>query len=183
VRGEVIPESRLRHETARRWRPQLHLNDHGYPAHGWVRGQTGHVPRGFADWSLPVGHLTILISHGRDEDEDAALREALAEAAAAALAADAEIGARTRAQLRRSGRYRAHAGTPFEARDGLPFWSRHRFRAADAAALALAPRLTLITEVPDETVAGAAWDACVRSHALVNEAVTLRFLDWLADRP
>jgi hypothetical protein len=183
VRGELIPESRLRHEAARRWRPQLHLNDHGYPAHGWVRAQTGHVPRGFADWSLPVGHLTILITHGPDAAEAAALREALAAAAACALAEDAAIGARTRAQVRRSGRYRAATGTPFVFRSGLPFWSLHRPPPdGGPAPEALAPQLTLITEVPDETVAGEAWEACVRSHALVNEAVTLRFLSWLSDR-
>jgi hypothetical protein len=124
LHGETIAESRLRHDAARDWRPSLHLNDHGYPAHGWVRAQTGHLPRGFEDWSLPVGHLTILISHGGDETAAAELREALAAAVERALAADADIRDRTLAQVRRSGRYRAHAATPFTFRSGLPFWSR-----------------------------------------------------------
>jgi hypothetical protein len=38
--------------------------------------------------------------------------------------------------------------------------------------------------VPDETVAGADWDACVRSHVLANEAVLRAFLEHAtADGP
>jgi hypothetical protein len=183
VHGETIPESRLRHDVARDWRPCLHLNDHGYPAHGWVRAQTGHLPRGFENWSLPVGHLTILITHGGDEAAAAALREALADAVERALVADADIRDRTRAQVRRSARYRGQAA-PFTYRSDLPFWLQHRVAPSAGGGNAtpgLAPHVSLITEVPDETVTGADWDACVRSHALVNEAVLRAFLDRWSD--
>jgi hypothetical protein len=128
VHGEVIPESLLRRDAARAWRPVLHLNDHGYPAHGWVRAQTGHLPRGYEDWSLPVGQTTILITHDGGEAEAAALRDALAAAVARALGTDPEIAAGTRAQFRRSARYRPPEATPFTLRAGLPFWLSHRPR-------------------------------------------------------
>ncbi|MBW6455841.1 MAG: hypothetical protein K0A98_08125, partial [Trueperaceae bacterium] len=187
VRGEVIGESLLRRDSACAWRPVLHLNDHGYPAHGWVRTQTGHLPRGFEDWSLPVGHLTILTTHVVDATVGAALRDHLAADVERALLADADVRERTLAQLRRSRRYRDHAATPFEFRSGLPFWGQHRPHPRPVAAGArgegelppLAPLVTLITEVPDETVDGAAWHACVRSHAIANEAMTRSLLDWL----
>ena len=196
VDGQTIAESRLRRDAARRWDPVLHLNDHGYPAHGWVRSQTGFVPRGFADWSLPTGHLTILATHGEDADTDAALRDELARAVEQSLVQDEDVREHTRAQARRSLRYRAAEDTPFEHRSGLPFWSSHRPRPQLAAPVGrpaaaprrpaldrepvLAPWVTLITEVPDETVDGADWDRCVRAHVAVNEAVVVRFLDRLA---
>ena len=193
VGGDVIDESLMRHDAAERWHPVLHLNDHGYPAHAWLRAHSGFMPRGFEDWSLPIGHLTILSTHGPDEAAAAALREALIVDVEAALVADVFVREHTWAQAQRSVRYRPVANTPFDFRSGLPFWSNHRPRSpiestpgggdedgAPARALLL-PLPTLITEVPDETVSGEAWQACVRTHIAVNEAVTRRFLTWWRD--
>ncbi len=189
VRGAVIGESLMRRAAAARWHPVLHLNNHGYPAHAWVRSQTGFVPRGFADWSLPVGHLTIVTTHGRCLDEAAAQRTRIAEAVADALQADRAVRERTRAQVERARRYRPQASVPFSYTAGFPFWLNHRPHPAatrSPAALdaeptaALEPLVTIITEVPDETVAGDAWDACVRAHVAVNEAVMRTLMATLA---
>lgn len=198
VRGATIAESLMHVDAARRWRPVAHLNDHGYPAHAWLRPLTGFVPHGYADWSLPIGHLTILLTHDGDEAAAAALRATLAEAVAAALAADADVRDHSVAQVERGGRYRPAAATPFTFLDGLPFWLDHRPRVArvDAAASVdpeagvaggdapavdrLAPRVTLVTEVPDETVHGADWARCVRAHQAVDDAVARALLDAFA---
>jgi len=194
VRGEVIAESLMRHDAARRWRPIAHLNDHGYPAHAWIRSLSGFVPRGFGDWSLPMGHLTILTTHGSDDRAADELRERLAAAAEAALRADAEVHRHTLEQTARSCRYRVEPATPTTLRSGLPFWLRHRPPGAGDGAQApivrdgpdrsgplqaLTPLVSLITEVPDETVRGEAWQRCVRTHERVNDAVTRALLAWL----
>jgi hypothetical protein len=195
VRGEVIAESLMRHDAARRWRPIAHLNDHGYPAHAWIRSLSGFVPRGFGDWALPTGHLTILTTHASDEGAAGELRERLAAAAEIALRADAGAHALTQAQVARSGRYRRRPrraghpplGAPVLARP--PPAGRGRRRAAPVVRdgpdrhgplHALAPLVTLITEVPDETVQGEAWHRCVRTHERVNDAVARALLAWLA---
>ena len=184
VRGETIGESRLRRDTAARWRPLLHLNNHGYPAHAWVRLQTGFVPRGFEDWSLPVGHLTIVSTHGDDEGEASALRTTIAQEVAGALRADVGVRRRTYAQVARSLRYRPFANVPFVYHQGFPFWLNHRPRPEPPAErseplASLAPLVTVITEVPDETVAADDWLACVRAHVAVNQAVSRVLLAWL----
>ncbi len=184
VRGETIGESRLRHDAAARWRPLLHLNNHGYPAHAWIRSQTGFVPRGFEDWSLPVGHLTIVTTHA-EHDAAGGLRTTIAEDVARALAADAGVRRQTSAQVARSLRYRPSTNVPFTYHDGFPFWLNHRPRpeaaGPDAApGAALAPSITIITEVPDETVSGDDWQGCVRAHVGVNRAVLRTLLAWLA---
>ncbi len=185
VAGAMIGESAIRRDAARCWRPVLHLNDHGYPAHAWIRSQTGFLPRGFEDWSLPVGHLSILTVHPDDAEAAQGLRAVLTAATEAAVVGDDEIRARTVAQVRRRERYRSAGDDTFTFRSGLPFWLHHRPHetpAVDGDA-ALTPLATLITEVPDETVDGDAWHACVRMHRLANEAVARSFLAWLRDRP
>jgi len=194
VRGEIIAESLMRHDAARRWRPVAHLNDHGYPAHAWIRSLTGFVPQGFANWSLPTGHLTILASHAADALEAAALRTHLCGAVEAALSTDGDVVQHTAAQIARGQRYRSSATTPFTFHGGLPFWIEHRPYEASTANVSelvpngpdargpfmpLTPLVTLITEVPDETVDGAFWDRCVRTHERVDDAVARALLGWL----
>jgi len=193
VGGAMIGESAIRRDAARRWRPVLHLNDHGYPAHAWIRSQTGFLPRGFEDWSLPVGHLSIVTVHPAEAEVAHGLRSVLTAATESAVVRDADIRARTVAQVRRREPYRPAGDDTFTFRSGLPFWLHHRPHQTPAAAPedpaagdddpVLTPLATLITEVPDETVDGDAWRACVRMHALANEAVARSFLAWLRDRP
>ncbi|MDF1522848.1 MAG: M14 family zinc carboxypeptidase [Trueperaceae bacterium] len=197
VGGGTIAESLLRSDAAARWSPVLHLNDHGYPAHAWVRSQTGFLPRGFEDWSLPTGHLTIVSAHGSDGAEATKLLDGIAGSVERTLRGDPGVHDHTRAQVRRARRYRSAGQAPFTYRSELPFWLDHRpprvqdeaaaatagagaGRAAPAVAPArLTPLLTLITEVPDETVSGEAWHRCVRAHVSVNDAVARGMLDWI----
>ncbi len=166
VDGRLLGESALRHDARRRWAPVVHLNNHGYPAHEWVRPQTGYLPAGFETWSLPVGHLTILSLRLDDEEAAERILATLRRHVADALDAAPSVAVRTRAQVARSARYRATSSTPFRFERGLPFWetARHTARPED-------PPLAVITEVPDETVRGALWDACVLAHQLIDEAV------------
>ena len=197
VRGAIIAESLLRHDAAKRWRPVAHLNDHGYPAHAWIRSLSGFIPRGFGDWSLPTGYLTILVSHDPDEGVAEALRTHVSAAVEKALCTEAAAREHTLVQVARGHRYRPAPATPFTFRSGLPFWLYHR--PADGATddalphvpdgpdrssplTQLRPLVTLITEVPDETVAGVLWDRCVRAHERVNDAVARALLGWLDDR-
>jgi hypothetical protein len=194
-RGSIIAESLMRHDAARRWQPVAHLDDHGYPAHAWIRSLSGFLPRGFENFSLPTGHLSILVTHANDADAAEALRERLLPAIETTLSADAGVSEHTKEQLARSLRYRPAATTPFVYRSDLPFWVEHRPVRLPAASErpivadgpdrsgplhALAPLLTLITEVPDETVEGAHWARCVRTHERVDDAVARALLDHLS---
>ncbi len=177
--GRLIGESAQRRDAWRRWRPVVHLNNHGYPAHEWVRPQTGYVPAGFANWSLPVGHLTILTVRHAPTAPAQALIAALRERVAKALAAERDVSELTRSQVARSSRYRPLASTPFRFARGLPFWETVA-APDDADDDAFAPLLTVITEVPDETVAGARWHACTTAHRRIDEAVMAGLAEALA---
>ncbi len=177
--GRLIGESAQRRDAWRRWRPLVHLNNHGYPAHEWVRPQTGYVPAGFANWSLPVGHLTILTVRHAPTTSAEALADALRERVATALDAEPTVADLTRSQVARSGRYRPLAATPFRFARGLPFWETVTApeKVDDDA---FAPALTVITEVPDETVDGARWRACGIAHRRIDEAVLAVLAEALA---
>jgi len=148
------------HETAARRAAfaatavRLHVNLHGYPAHEWTRPFTGYVPRGFGAWMLPKGAFLILRHHpgleaGADLIIDAVARRLAAVPGIAALNAD---------QL---ARHQAHAGAPAApVRHGI---------VCDVMADARSPAaFTLITEMPDETVAG---DLFVLLQTAQTEAV------------
>ncbi|KMO19910.1 hypothetical protein [Methylobacterium platani] len=144
-------ETALRHEVERSSGALLHLNLHGYPAHEWTRPFSGYLPSGFETWSLPRGFFLIL-RHWRGWGEAA---EALATAVTAELAEDAGLMALTEAQLALSAR---HGPLPaLRMIHGIPCLiaedARHRVP------------LTLITEYPDETIAGEALAAGIRAQA------------------
>jgi len=179
LHGRIIGESAQRRDAWRRWRPLVHLNNHGYPAHEWVRPQTGYVPAGFANWSLPVGHLTILTLRHAVAAPAQALLEALRERVAKVLDAERAVSDLTRSQVARSSRYRPLAATPFRFARGLPFWETVA-APQDAVDDVFAPPLTVITEVPDETVAGARWHACTTAHRRIDEAVLISLAQALA---
>jgi len=180
--ARLIGESAQRRDAWRRWHPIVHLNNHGYPAHEWVRPQTGYVPAGFANWSLPVGYLTILTLRYAPTAPAEALVAALRERVAKALATERDVSELTRSQVARSSRYRPLAATPFRFARGLPFWET--IAAPELADDdAFAPPLTVITEVPDETVDGARWHACTTAHRRIDEAVLSALVQALAASP
>ena len=170
VRGRSLPEHALHAEARRRWDPVVHLNNHGYPAHEWVRPETGYLPTGFEDWSLPTGQLTILQARHAESVVAREALEHLAAGVAAALAGATRLAGHTRAQVARSHRYRPAGATPFVFERGLPFWLVVR-PPDEPGPNELRPMLTLITEVTDETVEGELWDWCVQAHGLVDQAM------------
>ncbi len=119
---------------------RLHLNLHGYPAHEWTRPSTGYLPRGFELWSIPKGFFLIL--RHRQEYRDQAL--ALLDRVTRDLAGNAPLLAYNERQL---DTYRRHVdAAPFQVLHGIPYLA--------AAVEHMACNVTLITEFPDETIAG-----------------------------
>lgn len=157
-------------------RPRVHLNLHGYPSHEWTRPYTGYGPRGFESWALPMGVMVIL-AHTPDRRS---LAQALAEEIAAALNADPEIRDLTHRSLER----RAHhtLENPFRLIEGMPFqfWERE----PDPEASDLQRRhpeyglLTVITEIPDETIYGRDFEIGVRAQVLIGQTIAR----WLLAR-
>jgi hypothetical protein len=122
---------------------QLHLNLHGYPAHEWTRPLTGYLPRGFELWTIPKGFFLILRHHAGWRDEGRALLEQVS-AALLQVEGLAEFNARQQAL------YQAHAGK-------LPFELIHGFACLQTEVDRPGAPVTLITEIPDETVQGEAF--------------------------
>jgi len=122
---------------------QLHVNLHGYPSHEWLRPLSGYIPRNFALWTLPKGFFLVLRHRAGFEP----LARALAGEVTQALAAMPELMRLNQAQV---DLYRAHAGElGFELIHGVPCSF-----ATDAAARFA---VELVTEFPDETIAGEAF--------------------------
>lgn len=166
-RGAVIPESELRTETWRRWQPWLHLNCHGYPAHEWVRADGGYIPRHFEAWSLPFGYFTILISDPQHEELLAHLRDAVAEA----LALSPHLQKLTKSQVHRALQHLRSSTFPFALKKEFPFLLTLN-KKAQVTQEEFAPVVTIITEVPDETVSGRLWQWCVEAHQIIGKTVT-----------
>lgn len=169
-RGSIIPESRLRLDTGRRWQPSLHLNCHGYPAHEWVRANGGYVPRHFEAWSLPFGYFTILIGTPKHEK----LLEHLKNTVAEALALNPQLQQFTVKQVNRALRYIQSSTFPFTLEEGFPFLLTvdESLEQKQDAEEVFSPSITVITEVPDETVSGVLWQWCIEGHQVVSRAVT-----------
>jgi hypothetical protein len=178
ISGEMIPESQLRHNTWKRWRPQIHLNNHGYPAHEWIRAQSGYIPQNFEDWSLPAGYLTILIASQEAEDFLSLARERIA----GNLSEQHHLLQLTQSQVARNQRYRTTSRLPFTFAGAFPFWESFKNPANSTVTnpdlFPDAPWFTVITEVPDETVSDYLWDWCVEAHCIINEATIDAFIHY-----
>lgn len=141
--GEVF-ELAARRESFARSGAELHINLHGYPSHEWTRPFTGYVPRNFALWAVPKGFFLVV----RHVEGWADFAQTFVERLAARLAAELpEMIALNAAQI---AAYRAHVGeVPFAIIAGIPC-------SVGGPARATAP-IELITEYPDETIAGPAF--------------------------
>ena len=62
---------------------------------------------------------------------------------------------------------------PFTLKRDFPFL----VVAAEVPADVFAPPLTVITEVPDETVSGSLWRGCVEAHQVIGKAAAYGFCD------
>ncbi|WP_225612936.1 hypothetical protein [Variovorax sp. VRV01] len=133
-------EKAVRLEAIVRTDARLHLSLHGYPAHEWTRPRAGYVPRGSELWTVPKGFFLILRRHpGYDGMRFlAALTEELQSSTELA-----EFNARQQKM------WHAHVGDlPYECINGIPcLVMDERFTVP----------FTLVTEFPDETVRGAAF--------------------------
>ncbi len=135
------------------------------------------MPAHFADWSLPFGYLSILIL----EPEVETIGHPLMQAIAAALGENAPLTSTTAAQVERNLRYRTKKELPFRFAGPFPF-TIHVRDAEDTPPTHTSARwLTVITEVPDESVEGELWHRCVLAHQLINQAV-LKTLDEMIKR-
>lgn len=140
---------------------QLHVNLHGYPAHEWTRPFSGYVPHGFELWTIPKGFFLILRHHTGWQAE----AEALLEHVSAALARVPGLLAFNQRQM---ALYERHAGPiPFAVKHGMAYTVSEVNRPG-------AP-VTLITEYPDETVAG---DAFRLAHTVQMQAVLAAVDAW-----
>lgn len=164
LEARIVPpwhERAARLHALERTGAKLHLSLHGYPAHEWTRPFSGYLPRGFELWSIPKGFFLIL----RHAPGFAAQAEAFLRRLCAAIAADPDLRAFNREQLRV---WDAHAGaleTPIF--DDIPCM------ISEGQSPGAAP-FTLITEYPDETIYDGAFRlAHTTQTRTVLEAVAL----------
>jgi hypothetical protein len=173
----LLPESLVRNDIWREWRPDIYLNPHGYPSHEWVQQFAGYVPPGFRVYLSSRGWYTQL-SGLRDPryPRIASATDALRDAIARALTSDAQVKA---LNLQHQDRYRRWAFdfAPFvynqeiyegaaiyytdaetgEFRGGRRLPSAARTTPVSRQAMGAWPQVTFnsgMTEAPDETAQG-----------------------------
>lgn len=157
-------EADARREALARSEAILHISLHGYPAQEWTRPLSGYVPADFAGWTVPCGFFLILRHHAGVEAQGLAFLEALT----SMLATDPDLVAMNRAQLALQ---TAHGGKGMGDAPLLLHDIPCRVSVSDRS-----PALfTLITEYPDETITGFAFQ---RAHA-VQRATVLAAADLL----
>ncbi|MBC7483470.1 MAG: peptidase M14 [Rhizobacter sp.] len=140
--GTALYEREARERALALSGAQLHINLHGYPAHEWTRPLTGYVPRGFGLWTIPKGFFLILRHQPGWATECRALLEAVCEALL-------DVSGLPGYNARQMALYRQHAGElPFDILHGTAYTQTETTPARPGAPV------TLITEFPDETVAG-----------------------------
>ncbi len=197
--GALLPESEVRNDLWREWRPDIYLNPHGYPSHEWVQQFAGYVSPQFRAYWSTRGWYTQL-SGPRDprypqiSDATDALRDAIADA----LTSDPEVRA---VNLSHQDRYRrwANGFAPFvfsqeiyedtaiyytDPETGEPRGGR-RLAAPGSQTAAQAsmnswPQVTFnrgMTEAPDETAQGAWLDLVAR----MGFSFLTAHLDYLKD--
>ncbi|MGO4705630.1 M14 family zinc carboxypeptidase [Microvirga sp. 2MCAF38] len=122
---------------------QLHVNLHGYPAHEWTRPLTGYLPRGFELWTIPKGFFVIVRYHPSWADQ----ARTLAERVTAELARIPGLPEFNRRQIEICSIHTG--GMPYEIINHVPCLLTPADRHPTP--------LTLITEFPDETIYGKAF--------------------------
>lgn len=158
-------EAAGRHWALGEFRPQVHLNLHGYPSHEWARPYSGYSPRGFEAWALPMGVLMVL--HYTSVQKQAALE--LGAQIARALGQETALLRLTQDALKRR---EAHShDQPYTLIEGFPFllWEKQ----SDQEEL-----IEVITEMPDETLYGQAFEMLVNAQVIVGKTI----MDWLQNK-
>ena len=139
-----------RREALARSQARLHINLHGYPSHEWSRPLSGYLPRGFEDWSMPRGFFLIIRHH----PGWAEAAHSLLDFVSARLAEDPELVALNRAQIAIA---RAHS--PMQS---FPIKNDVFYIMSESESGATP--LMVVTEAPDETVYGAAFQLQQRTQ-------------------
>ncbi len=140
---------------------QLHLSLHGYPAHEWTRPFTGYLPRGFELWSIPKGFFLII----RYQASYKQIARQWLEMITPEIAAIPGLAAFNQEQL---GIYATHAGSvPFEVHNGIACILSQNDQQASG--------LKLVTEFPDETLYGEAFQFAQRVQ---TETVRIAATAW-----
>lgn len=167
--GEVY-ELNARREAFARSGARLHVNLHGYPSHEWTRPFTGYVPRHFVLWAVPKGFFLVV----RHQDGWAAFAHAFTRRLAHRLAA--ELPAMIALNAAQMAAYQAHVGRiPFDVIAGIPC-------QIGGPARATAP-VELITEYPDETIAGEAFRLGHECQFRAAVAAVETFAAMIAEAP
>jgi len=197
--GDLLPESRVRNEIWRLWRPDIYLNPHGYPSHEWVQQFAGYVsPQFRAYWSTRGWYTQLSGTRDPRYPQISAATDALRDAIADALTEDPEVRS---VNLSHQDRYRrwANGFAPFvfnqeiyedtaiyytdpetgEPRGGRRLAVPGNGRASQASMNSW-PQVTFnrgMTEAPDETAQGAWLDLVARMGFSFLRA----HLDYLRD--
>ena len=159
-------EKAARLEAIARTGARLHLSLHGYPAHEWTRPRAGYVPRGSELWTVPKGFFLIFRRHpGYDGMRFLnALTHEL-------LSGSPELAEFNAVQQRM---WHAHVGDlPFERINGIPCQITTDERSTVP--------FTLVTEFPDETVQGAAFQLAHTTQMRTVLAAARLYWDGLLD--
>jgi hypothetical protein len=154
---DILPERQVadfehaaRRQALVQTQARLHINLHGYPSHEWSRPLSGYLPKGFEDWSMPRGFFLILMHH----PGWAEAAHSLLDFVSARLAEDPELVALNRRQIAI-----AQAHSPLQS---FPVQNDVFYIMSETESCATP--LMVITEAPDETVYGAAFQLQQRTQ-------------------
>lgn len=176
----VAPEAAVRKAVAEAWRPDIHLNLHGYPSHEWVQPFSGYAPYLFRDYWIPRGWYAYASSLRHPlfrpwAEAGAALRRFIIE--------DMQGNERIRkSNAKFYDRYERWASrwqpvlAELELYDGLNIYAKRRSsREARPAPGGQALLASETPEVMDETARGA-WLAALCEQGLAYLRAHLRYL-------
>ncbi len=154
-------ETHARMHALERTGAQLHLSLHGYPAHEWTRPFTGYLPRGFELWSIPKGFFLIV-------RYQAAYQQLARDWLALITPEIARIPGLAAFNQEQLEVYARHAGAvPFEVHHGIACMVMQNDQQASG--------IKLVTEFPDETVYGEAFQFAQRVQ---TETVRIAATAW-----
>jgi hypothetical protein len=179
----LLPEAKVRGLLNDRWKPDIHLNLHGYPSHEWVQQFSGYSPYMFRDYWIPRGWFVYFSSLTLPIYDDWAregriLKNLLIEE----MNANPHIKESNRRfydRYRRwASRWQPHMDH-LELYDGLNIYAKRR--SGRESTLTSRRRLTFVEQTPelmDETARGE-WLAFLTEQGLTHVMAHLKYLDRL----
>ncbi|HDL86223.1 MAG TPA: hypothetical protein ENH11_07865, partial [Candidatus Acetothermia bacterium] len=165
-----LTEGRVRRSLWSKWRPLVHVNDHGYAGHEWQQPFAGTVPYLFPGWSLPMGAVTIMMHTPSYEDLAQRFEHTIA---SVFNDLEPDIAIETSKALQQWKRYVGSSSA--HVISGLPFLEI--VNEKDVESMVFSQRhpsithLTVVTELPDEGVDPEQLARCIRAHRAQHEGV------------